>query len=120
VLLGSPVRGSVVTRRLLSFSPSRPFFGKSLDQGLDGKACIPRDLDNVGIIAGTLPIGLGRLVGGYAGPNDGVVAVAETELPDSADSIRVRTNHFGLLSSPKVAEQVCHFLKKGRFSPTIS
>lgn len=120
VLLGSPVRGSVVARRLLSFPPARPFFGKSLEQALEGNACLPRNLDNIGMIAGTLPIGLGRLVGGCDGPNDGVVAVAETELSGWADRIQVRTNHFGLVLSREVTAQVCHFFEKGRFSPTVS
>lgn len=116
VLLGTPVRGSIVARRLLTFRPAKVLFGKSLEQGLDGDVCVPADLDRIGVIAGTLPVGLGQLVGGCGGANDGVVAVAETELPDPADRLQVRTNHIGLVISREVAGQVCHFLEKGRFS----
>lgn len=120
VLLGSPVRGSTVTRRLVSFPPATRIFGKSLEQGLAGNVRIPRNLDNIGMIAGTRPVGFGRLVGGLDGPSDGAVAVTETELPGGAAWLQVRTTHIGLVISRGVALQICHFLENGRFSPTIT
>jgi hypothetical protein len=69
----------------------------------------------VGIIAGRLPVGLGRLFGRFAGPNDGMVAVEETRLEGAADHIVLPVAHTSLLWSAAVAHQVEHFLHTGRF-----
>ena len=115
VLLGSPVSGSLSGRRLAKFRAGKLLLGKSdriwkappENKFPDGVA--------VGIIAGSLPIGLGRLFGKIPEPNDGVVTVAETQVTNAIDQVVLPVNHTGLLVSSKVARQVCAFLRDARF-----
>jgi hypothetical protein len=50
-----------------------------------------------------------------SGANDGVVTVAETELPGARDSVTVHVGHSLMLLSPTVARQTEQFLRTGRF-----
>ncbi len=117
VTLGAPHRGNHPARILARAAIGRAITGRSVAQLVagvpDGWALPPRDL---GIIAGDLSVGLGRLFPGLPTPNDGVVALAETDLPGAMDRIRVHASHTALVLSRRVAEQVCHFLKHGRFA----
>jgi pimeloyl-ACP methyl ester carboxylesterase len=69
----------------------------------------------IGVIAGTRPIGLGRIIPGLARPNDGVVAVNETRISAAKDSIELNVSHSGMLVSRACAGQIASFLKTGRF-----
>ncbi len=69
----------------------------------------------VGLIAGSVPHGLGSLLGAIDDASDGTVALAETRLPGLADHCVVRTSHSGLVVSPDAARQTAHFLRHGRF-----
>jgi hypothetical protein len=69
----------------------------------------------IGIIAGRVSIGVGRLFGGFGEPSDGTVAVAETRIVGAHDHIVLRVAHMSLLWSPAVARQVEQFLRAGRF-----
>lgn len=69
----------------------------------------------IGIIAGTRPLGLGRLIPGLPHPNDGVVAVKETRIGDAKDFITLNVNHAGMLVSRACAEQIYNFLRSGNF-----
>lgn len=116
VLLGSPLKGCHAARHLSRTAFGRTLLGRSLGPELlegvpawDGR----REL---GIIAGTLGIGMGRLVGGgIPVPNDGTVAVCETELPGATAHIRLPVTHMSMLVSAEVARQVCAFLRTGQF-----
>jgi hypothetical protein len=68
-----------------------------------------------GIIAGTVSAGLGRLVTSFDGPNDGTVAVSETQIPGAKDHVCVAASHSALVLSTTVAEQVAAFLMRGEF-----
>jgi pimeloyl-ACP methyl ester carboxylesterase len=70
----------------------------------------------LGIIAGTRPVGLGQFFTTMDGDNDGTVAVSETRLPGATDFITMPVGHMGLLMSARVARETCQFLKEGRFS----
>jgi hypothetical protein len=70
----------------------------------------------VGVIAGTLGVGLGQLVDRLEGPNDGTITVAETRLPGIADHLELPISHTGFLVSMPVAAQVARFLRTGRFA----
>ncbi|MGD2137401.1 MAG: alpha/beta hydrolase [Gammaproteobacteria bacterium] len=115
VLLGSPVNGSAVARRLYSRRWSRWLIGDAAALGLLGGGPGWRAQQPLGIVAGTRRIGIGRLVGGLAGDNDGTVAVAETALATATDTATIHTTHLGLLFSRAVARAVCRFLEQGRF-----
>jgi hypothetical protein len=70
----------------------------------------------LGVIAGDLSLGLGRLFGGLDGPNDGTICVEETELPGSSDRIVLPVSHTGILFSADAARQTAAFLATGRFN----
>ena len=117
VLLGAPVRGSAVARRLSRADLGRRVLGvianHELVPELQQQWTHPREL---GVIAGTRPMGLGRMVLRFQEPCDGTVAVRETELPGATDRILLPVSHFGMLMSARVAEQTGRFLRDGRFS----
>jgi pimeloyl-ACP methyl ester carboxylesterase len=74
---------------------------------------IPREL---GIVAGTRPVGLGQLFARFEGDNDGTISVTEARLPGATDFITQPVSHSGLVLSSGVARQTCAFLRDGRFS----
>jgi len=69
----------------------------------------------IGVIAGTRPVGLGRLIPGLARPNDGLVAVDETRIAAARDSIALNVSHSGMLVSRACAGQIANFLRTGSF-----
>ena len=109
VLLGSPLAGSAVARKAGAIRPARRLFGP-VGRGLEaGYAGFP-DGWEVGMIAGSRGFGLGLLVGGVGGPNDGTVAVAETQHRQLRDHVVLPVTHTGMLFSAKVARQAVLFL----------
>lgn len=70
----------------------------------------------LGIIAGTRPVGLGQFFTTMDGDNDGTVAVSEARLPGATDFLTMPVGHMGLLMSARVARETTQFLKEGRFS----
>ena len=115
VLLGSPVQGSVIAQRVNRYRLSRWLIGRSGEQALLGGRPRWNGWQSLGVIAGTRPVGVGRLLGGFDGPNDGTVAVSETRLENATASLSLPSSHFGLLVSQPVAAAVCTFLKQGNF-----
>lgn len=115
VLLGSPVHGSGVARVLSARWWTRFLIGRSGEAGLLG-GCAPAPADReIGTIAGDLEVGVGRMIRGIHGPNDGTVAVAETRLEGACDHVTLPVTHTGLVTARVVAEQVECFLCDGRF-----
>lgn len=119
VLLGTPVQGSRVAQRLNQYSPGRWLLGQSTANGLL-QAAPAWDYDrDIGIIAGSLPVGIGRVLSDLPGEHDGTVTVAETEVAGATDRLVVPVSHTGLVVSRAVARQVCAFLQDGHFIPEI-
>jgi len=115
VLLGSPVGGSAVARRVVRHRTLRWLIGRAADRGLLGDGPRWHGWQSLGLIAGRRSFGIGRLLGGLSGENDGVVNLEETRIEGVRDSLVVNATHVGLLVSRQVAAQVCAFLKRGRF-----
>ncbi|MGB5305930.1 MAG: alpha/beta fold hydrolase [Gammaproteobacteria bacterium] len=115
VLLGSPVQGSAVAGRLHRYAVTRWLVGRSAERGLLGDGPRWQGAQDLGVIAGTRPLGMGRMVGGLPGDSDGTVAVSETVLEGARDTLICHTTHMGLVYSRDVAAAVCHFLQSGRF-----
>jgi pimeloyl-ACP methyl ester carboxylesterase len=117
VLLGSPVNGSRAARAFAALPGASIFFGSLAGAELlretpprwQGRA-------EVGVIAGSSPIGFGRFLGHLPEPNDGTVAVAETDLEGAADHIVLPVSHTGLLASEGVVRATVSFLNSGRFA----
>ena len=116
VLLGSPVQGSVIAQRVNRYRLSRWLIGRSGEQALLGGRPHWHGRHSLGVIAGTRAVGVGRLLGGFDGPNDGTVAVSETRLENATASLSFPSSHFGLLFSQPVVAAVCTFLRQGAFS----
>ena len=70
----------------------------------------------LGIIAGTHAVGLGRLFAKFDEDSDGTVAVSETRLPGATDHLMLPVSHTGLLLSARVAREAGSFLQTGRFT----
>lgn len=114
VTLGTPHQGSHVARVLGCRRPARRLFGKSL-RALKGELPVWRGQRELGSIAGNLPLGSGMFVPGLPRPNDGTVAVEETQLELMSDHLILPVSHMGMLVSAKVAAQVGYFLRQGCF-----
>lgn len=114
VLLGSPLNGSSVARRMIGNRVLKAWVGRAadlLDAGLDE---LPGDRE-VAAIAGTSPVGAGRLIANLEKPHDGTVSVAETKVPGLADHLELPVSHSGLVLSRDVADAIDGFLRSGRF-----
>jgi pimeloyl-ACP methyl ester carboxylesterase len=116
VLLGSPLRGSRAAQNL-----ARLPFGKKIMGGATEELLVSRErrwnrARDLGVIAGDLGFGLGRLVGTLGAPSDGTILVEETELDGAADRVVLRVSHTGMLFSAAVARAAGAFLSTGRFS----
>jgi pimeloyl-ACP methyl ester carboxylesterase len=116
VCLGSPLRGSVTAARLARWPGGSRVIGRCMVElrRRGGFDAWPANVE-AGGIAGDLPLGIGRLFGPFAEPNDGTVAVAETKVAGLRDHVVLRVSHMALLWSAQVTEQVEHFLLHGRF-----
>jgi pimeloyl-ACP methyl ester carboxylesterase len=116
VFIGTPVMGSQSGRVLAQMGPARALLGKAGAAELLDE--MPRRWDHsvqLGIIAGNRPAGLGRLITRLEGPNDGTVAVAETQLPGASAHCVLPESHTSLLMSAQTAEQIAAFLETGKF-----
>ena len=114
VLLGAPVRGCFAGRRLGLVRLGSWMLGASAPLWEERAAAWTRAAA-LGVIAGTLPAGLGRALGRLPGPSDGVVRVSETAVDGMTAQALVRRGHSGLIVSARVAELVGRFIAQGRF-----
>lgn len=116
VLLGTPARGSFSARRLARHRLGRWMLGETLPLWQDIGLMRWKRQERLGVIAGTLPMGLGRALGPLPGANDGVVCVEETAVAGMSERITLRVGHSAMLVSARVAAQTAAFLRDGRFS----
>jgi pimeloyl-ACP methyl ester carboxylesterase len=114
VLMGTPVKGSSVVKRLEKLPGQKLMFGKARENLLQGFAHSPQERET-GMIRGTRALGLGRMTGKHDEPSDGAVAVSETEMGGLKDSIDLEVAHTQMLVSAKVVAQVEQFLLSGEF-----
>lgn len=117
VLMGSPCQGSKAAQGVARVLP----FGKALLGAAVHEECIDcarhewQGQRDIGVIAGSMGMGLGRLFAHLDADHDGTVTVEETRLPGAKDHVIVSTTHTGMLFSGEVAEQAAHFLQEGEF-----
>jgi len=115
VLLGAPVRGCLAGRRLGHARLGRWMMGACRSLWEERAASWTRGTP-LGIVAGTLPMGLGRALGALPGPNDGVVRVEETTVEGMTARALVRRGHSMLIVSADVGGLVERFLASGSFA----
>ena len=116
VCLGSPLVDSSAARTFSRWSLGRLMLGQTLREAvLEDPLQSTDEHPDVGVIAGTIGLGLGLLVGRLAKPHDGVVTQQETKLPGITDHLVLPVNHVGMLVSREVAAQTASFLRDGKF-----
>lgn len=117
VFLGTPCKPSRVAQQANHIRLVASLLGHSVAQELlrarDRRWAMDRDL---GIIAGTQPLGVGRFLAHFDEECDGTVAVSETRLPGAKDHIVLPVSHLGMLMSARVARETGLFLREGKFS----
>lgn len=117
LLLGAPVRGNFAGRRLARHGWGRWFLGASEPLWREGRGAHWTRPEPLGVLAGTLPLGLGRLFGPLPGASDGVVRLEETEVAGMRERIVLPVSHSAMLVSARVAAQAVAFLADARFLP---
>jgi len=117
VLLGAPLQGSLAAQGIAQKLPfGRAILGISIrEECIDCTAREWQGSREVGVIAGSSRMGLGRLFAALEGEHDGTVTVAETQLPGAKDHLVMPASHSSLVFSGDVANQTVHFLEHGRF-----
>jgi pimeloyl-ACP methyl ester carboxylesterase len=117
VFLGTPGVASRAAEQASRFSPVAHLMGETVAREL----LQPRErrwshARELGIIAGTQPLGFGQLLAHFDEDNDGTVAVSETRMPGATDHITLPVSHLGMLLSARVARETGQFLTTGHFS----
>lgn len=116
VLLGTPARGCYSARRFARYPGARWLLGQSEALWREGCAARWARPEPLGVLAGSLPLGLGRLLGALPGANDGVVRLDETTVEGMKERAVLNVGHSAMLVSSRVARQVAAFLEGGRFA----
>lgn len=125
VALGSPFLGTTTGRSVARLPLGAWVTGRCfpLEEafGSEGepRAILPewRGACELGILAGTLPLGIWHLLGLLPTPNDGIIALEETRLPGATEHRALHVSHLALAFHPTAVRQTLHFLAHGRFSP---
>jgi len=120
VCMGSPLAGSAAARAAEAARWGGALIGKTLRPSVVVQPATQwarpvTTARQVGSIAGTQAVGIGRILTHFDEPNDGTVAVSETRLPGMRDHICLHVTHSGMVFSHDVADQVGAFLLNGRF-----
>lgn len=114
VLMGTPVKGSGVVKRLGKLPGQKFLFGQAREDLLQGFQHTPT-AHETGMIRGTRSLGFGQIAGRQSEPNDGSVGISETQLDGLKDSIELEVAHSEMLVSMQVVDQVEQFLLYGKF-----
>lgn len=120
VCLGSPLCGCVAAARLRERGWGGRMLGKAIVSGVlqeparqwAGDVVAQRE---IGVIAGTRALGLGRLLAKFDEGSDGTVGLSETRLPGVRDHLTMPVSHFQMVMSRSVADQTAAFLRRGEF-----
>lgn len=114
VTMGTPHQGSY-SARIMNGVGLGFCVGRGLEGGLLGDAPAWTAGNRLGSIAGTLNIGVGLLFPGMQEPSDGLITVAETQLPGMSDHICLPVSHMQMLVDPGAVAQANAFFATGRF-----
>jgi len=116
VCLASPMQGSCAVDGFARWPFARAALGAAIcEEVLSSKQRHWDGRRDVGIIAGSLNIGLGRLFADFNEQSDGTLLVSETKLEGSTDHIVMPVSHTGIVFSAETTAQVAKFLRDGQF-----
>jgi len=117
VFLGTPCVASRAAVNASRFAPVAHLMGQSVaEELLRHHERRWTQAQELGIVAGTQPLGVGQFLAQFDEPNDGTVAVSETRMPGATDHIVLPVSHLGMLMSARVAHETGLFLTQGHFS----
>ena len=119
VMIAPPYADCFAARCLVRWPGGRAILGRSIAEWIsEPRTAALRDCE-IGVIAGTGGVGLGRLVArGLPKPHDGVVSLPETRVPGMRDHVVLPVSHTAMIVSPSVVHETCAFLGRGRFDRT--
>lgn len=114
VTLGTPFHGSQIVHTLANTHLAKWLFGRKNTQKIlhDGLTCDLKELP-VGVITGTLNVGVGLFFGIENG--DGTVSHTEAYLPWATAQTTIHTNHTGLLYSHHAVRLADKFFTHNHF-----
>jgi pimeloyl-ACP methyl ester carboxylesterase len=120
VCLGSPLSGSRAANYLNELEWAEDIIGRSvpdamIHQNANEWATEVVGRRDIGVIAGNVPLGFGRLVAKFDEDNDGTISISETRLDGAKDHLVMPVSHKGMLVSAAVADQAASFIKRGEF-----
>lgn len=115
VLLGTPAQGCQSARIIGRRKLGRWMLGESEPLWREGASARWTRPEPLGIVAGTVPLGLARTMVRLAGPNDGVTRLEETTVEGMKERVELPVAHSAMIVSARVAAQVLCFLEHGRF-----
>ena len=118
VLMGTPVRACMAGRRLDQSALGRRMLGASGEIWRDLPETF-RPRCELGVIAGSRPWGLGRMLLHLPGTNDGVVRLEETEVAGMCARVVLPLGHSAMLVSVRATHQVVNFLRRGEFDYSL-
>ncbi|NND89906.1 MAG: alpha/beta hydrolase [Granulosicoccus sp.] len=116
VLIGSPVKGSYVARRIYDAPLLRPLLGRSVEKGLLGGAPDFTAGRPLGIITGRGKLGITALLYPTGDDSDGVVRESETLIENATDRVNLPMSHSTMIFSRKCTDYIARFLTQGRFT----
>jgi len=118
VFLGSPTVKSRTAERVGRLPVFRSMIGRMVtDELVQPTSAREWRCDReLGCIAGTRSVGLGRFFARFDEDCDGTIAVSETKLPGHSAHVTLPVSHMGMLLSGDVAREVGEFLLNGRFT----
>ena len=116
VLAGPPFQGTHAGKTLVDKGYGEALAGKPLQDWLSGhRPSVPKGVD-LGVIAGSATVGLGRVIApGLSKPNDGTVTVEETRVTGAREHLVLPVGHTGLLMSRRVVRHMAQFFDSGSF-----
>ncbi len=115
VLLAPPLNGCLAARRFGATRLGPRMLGASAELWAGGRTARWLRDAPLGVIAGTVSFGLGRLFGPLPGANDGVVLVEETRVDGAAEHLPAPMSHSLMVVSRRTARLVRRFLDSGSF-----
>lgn len=114
VLLGSPLKGSRIARRLAGLPGGKWMLGVA-GESLEYPVPRPPDGWEVGMIAGSVRVGMGALLGGSRFAGDGTVGDEESQAEWLTDRVVVGQSHSSLQLVGTVARVITTFFESGCF-----
>ncbi len=111
VMLGSPINGSKVAKKLQRIGWHKGLLNHATDPLTQGTGDVDKLRESL-MIAGTSAYGFGRLIEARMGVSDGTVGLAETQADWLDEHVQIHCNHMGLLWNKQAMNLTLDFLRK--------